>query len=338
MIHHGGRLRALRRLYPDAPDPLVDLSTGINPFPYSFPPLPAEAHTRLPDVDDIGALKAIAADAYGCASPDLIAVAPGAQILISSLPHVLSARRVAILSPTYGEYAAAWRGSGADVREVTDRASLIEADVGVLCNPNNPDGQMHDPAGLLDLVEDRKSGDFRLIVDEAFAEFSAAGCSAAPYMPRSGTILLRSFGKAYGLAGVRLGFLVSDRETVAAVQRLFGPWPISGAAIHMARAALQDSEWRRAMGVRLADAAGRLDALLEANGFEILGGTDLFRLALREDAERVAVALGRAGLLVRNFPERRDWLRFGLPPNQKAWSRLERVLATVQPDDLRPGR
>jgi len=329
VVHHGGKLRALRRRYPDAPDPLVDLSTGINPFPYPFPPIPADSHTRLPEEDDIAALKAAAVEAYGCASPDLIAVAPGTQILISSLPRVLPAQNVAILSPTYGEHAAAWRNSGATVTEVGVLSELADADVGVLCNPNNPDGQVHDPADLLTLLETQRDRGARLVVDEAFAEFSAAACSAVPHMPRPGLVLLRSFGKAYGLAGVRLGFLIADPETVAAVEAMFGPWPVSGAAIHMARAALHDAPWRQTMGRQLAATAGRLDALLEANGFEIVGGTDLYRLARRDNAGAVAAALGRAGLLVRDFPEQPDWLRFGLPPDEPAWARLEAALGAA---------
>ena len=140
MIHHGGQLSLLRQRYPEAPEPLIDLSTGISPFPYPVPPISETAYTRLPEAVHIRELKEAAATAYGARDSDLVAVAPGTQILISSLPRILPAERVTIRSPTYGEFVAAWEAAGTTVVEGTGTDVLETGDVAVLCNPNNPDG------------------------------------------------------------------------------------------------------------------------------------------------------------------------------------------------------
>ena len=329
MIRHGGQLSLLRRRYKDAPEPLIDLSTGINPFPYPLPPIPETAYTRLPEDVHIRRLQAAAAVAYGARDADLIAVAPGTQLLISSLPRILPASRVSILSPTYGEHAAVWAAAGAAVAEGSSPEGLADGDVAVLCNPNNPDGRSFDRRAIEELQARLARRGGRLIVDEAFAEFAEADLSVVPAVPQPGLAVLRSFGKAYGLAGVRLGFLIAERGVVERVQQALGPWPVSGVAIHLACAALGDAAWRRDTAGRLAAAGGRLDAVLAAHGLEAVGGTSLFRLVGHANAPAVAEALGRAGILVRNFPERPGWLRFGLPPDGDAWPRLETALGSV---------
>ncbi len=332
MIHHGGQLSLLRQRYPEAPEPVIDLSTGISPFPYPVPPIPETAYTRLPEAVHIRELKEAAAAAYGARDPDLVAAAPGTQILISSLPRILSAERVAILSPTYAEFAAVWEAADAAVVEGADTDVLEEGDVAILCNPNNPDGRMMEPAFLQDLQARRMHSGGRLIVDEAFAEFSEAELSVVPAMPQPGLMVLRSFGKAYGLAGMRLGFLIAEPDVVRQVEDALGPWPVSGIAIHVAIAALRDDAWREETAERLAKVVERLDSLLSAHGLEAVGGTSLFRLVRHDNAPIIAAVLGRAGMLVRDFPERSDWLRFGLPPDEAAWTRLEEALAAAPLD------
>ncbi|MCY4550159.1 MAG: threonine-phosphate decarboxylase CobD [Defluviicoccus sp.] len=328
MIRHGGQLSLLRDRYPEAPEPLIDLSTGINPFSYKLPPIPETAYTRLPEEAHTGRLREAAASAYGARGPEFVAVASGTQLLISSLPRMFPAARVSVLSPTYGEHAAVWAAAGAGVAEVSTLQALEDGDVAVLCNPNNPDGRAFDAAAIGELAARKARHGGRLIVDEAFAEFAEAGLSAAPLLPRPGLMVLRSFGKAYGLAGLRLGFLVADEDVVDRVARALGPWPVSGVAIHVACRALADSGWRRDTALRLARAGARLDALIADYGLDAVGGTSLFRLVRHGNAPALANSLGRAGILVRGFDERPDWLRFALPPDEDAWSRLEAALAT----------
>ncbi len=116
-----------------------------------------------------------------------------------------------------------------------------------------------------------------LIVDEAFADFDGADDSLAPALPASGAVVLRSFGKAYGLPGLRLGFAIASPDIAKPLRAALGPWPVSGPAIAIGARALSDLAWAAATRARLGGERTRLDALLEEAGWRVLGGTRLFR-------------------------------------------------------------
>ena len=322
-LEHGGRLAEARHRFPGAPEPFIDLSTGINPTPYPFGALPPECWTRLPEPVAEAALRQAAARAYAVADPAMVVAAPGTQLLISLLPHLLPYRTVAILAPTYGEHLASWRNAGAHATEITDLAS--PSPCVVLCNPNNPDGRRFDPAALLALADRLAARDGLLIVDEAFADLEP-GVSLAPALPHTSILILRSFGKTYGLAGLRLGFALTAPDRATRLRHALGPWAISGPAAAIATEALADHAWLADQTTRLARSAHRLDALLTAAGLRPIGGTTLFRLAETDQAALLHHHLASAGLLVRRFPARPHWLRFGLPGPEPAWFRLEAAL------------
>lgn len=317
-IAHGGGLTAARRRFPDAPAPWIDLSTGINPEPYPVPPFPPDAYRRLPEPEDIRTLEGVAAQAYGASNPAMVVAAPGTQVLISLLPYVLRHARVAVLGPTYAEHAAAWATAGAVVSAVSDVAGLRSAGVAVLCNPNNPDGRRVPNAALVALAAEVEL----LVVDEAFADLEGPGLAA---MLPANAVVLRSFGKTYGLAGLRLGFAVAAPDVASAIRRALGPWAVSGAAVAIGTAALADREWLRSARARLDADAARLDAMLENAGLRVTGGTRLFRLTEAPDAAAVFERLGRAGILVRRFDDQPTWLRFGIPSGQ--WTRIAAALS-----------
>ena len=314
-LRHGGRLAAARGAFPDAPAPWLDLSTGINPRPYRARRADPAALRRLPDPEEVAALEAAAAAAFGV-SPDRVAATPGTEAALRALPRVLGARSAAIVSPTYGGHAEAWRLAGARVSHGSwDEARHSAAEAVVLVNPNNPDGAQ---------VRNPDVGDRWLIVDEAFVE-TAPELSLAPTLSSRRTVILRSFGKFYGLPGVRLGFVIAEPGLAGRIGAQFGDWPVSAEAIAAGLAAYTDDAWRERTRLRLARDAARLDALLSANGFEVLGGTSLFRLAAAPDAGRRFEALARRGVLTRPFPDQPTWLRFGLP-KPKDWPRLKAAL------------
>lgn len=317
-IAHGGGLITARRRFPDAPAPWIDLSTGINPEPYPVPQLPPDAYRRLPEPEDIRTLEAVAAQAYGAADPAMVVAAPGTQVLISLLPHVLRHDRVAVLGPTYAEHAAAWAAAGAVVSAVPDVAGLRSPGVVVLCNPNNPDGRRVPNATLVALAAQVGL----LVVDEAFADLEGPGLAAT--LPAN-AVVLRSFGKTYGLAGLRLGFAVAAPNVAACIRRALGPWAVSGAAIAIGTTALANRMWIASVRKRLDTDAARLDAILEDAGLRVIGGTRLFRLTEAPDAAAMFERLGRAGILVRRFDDQPTWLRFGIPPGE--WARIAAALS-----------
>jgi cobalamin biosynthetic protein CobC len=324
-IIHGGNLDAARRLFPEAPEPWIDLSTGINPQPYPLARLPASCWTRLPQREDEERLLEAAARRYGVTDRGMIVAAPGTQALIQLLPRLVPPSRVAILGPTYEEHRASWARCGHEVHMLAGLGEASASDVVVLVNPDNPTGRLIDPGELRSFTAMRGDGLRLLVVDEAFADVLPGEASLVPGMPPA-TVVLRSFGKTYGLAGLRLGFAIAEPLLAAAIACEVGPWAVSGPAIAMGCSALTDDEWLAATIVRLTDDGRRLDALLEAAGFGIVGGTPLFRLASRADAGCVVAHLGRHGIHVRAFPYEPSWLRFGLPGAPFEWDRLAAAL------------
>ncbi len=317
LMPHGGMLAQARLLFPHAPEPFIDLSTGINPVAYPLQPFAPEAFTRLPEAADIAALERVAAAAFGVPDSACVLAGPGTQIFISLLPRLIGKRRVSVLSPTYSEHALAWRSAGCEVLESASLDVIAEADIAVVCNPNNPDGRViarADLAALADIMA-RKGG--MLVVDEAFADLEPA-VSIADHAGLSGLIILRSFGKWSGLAGLRLGFVLGESALMAVLRNALGPWCVSGPALAAGIQALPDRAWRAEASVRLARDAARLDTALLAHGMTLVGGTRLFRLYEGEDAQKLWQRLGGAGILTRRFDYAPKWLRLGIPAGKIA--------------------
>jgi len=321
---HGGNLSAARVMFPDAPEPFVDLSTGINPFPWAASQLAPEMLARLPEPAEIGRLAAIAATAYGAPSPDCVVAAPGTQILLAPVAALVARGNAAVLGPTYGEFIRAAALAGHEVVEVSDPGELASADLAVVVNPNNPDGRLIGRRDLVELAAARRGG--LLVVDEAFMDAEPEGESLCGEVMRGGVVVLRSFGKFFGLAGIRLGFAVAAPAIAGRLAAMLGPWAVSGPAIAIGQEALADIGWITSTRQLLVRETHRLDDVLTRAGLEIVGGSSLFRLARIPAAGALFHDLGRAGILVRRFDERPDWLRFGLPGNDEAWHRLRTAL------------
>ncbi|MCI4677409.1 threonine-phosphate decarboxylase CobD [Rhodoblastus acidophilus] len=329
LAYHGGGLTAARRLFPHAPEPWLDLSTGINPTPYPFTPPDMKAYARLPEAERIAALEEAAAQSFGADPAAGIVAAPGTQALIQLLPRVVGAKKIAVLGFTYSEHARVWAASGAEVTTCRKLDELAGADAAIVVNPNNPDGRLCDAGALNALAHDMGMRGRSLIVDEAFMDFLPRENSVAPLPPAPGLIVLRSFGKTFGLAGLRLGFALGDRAPVERMRAALGPWAVSGVAVEIGIETYQDDAWLTESAARLAEDCARLDALLRGAGFEILGGTPLFRLARHDTAREIFLRLCDAGVLTRPFAERPDWLRFGAPDGDADFGRLADVLASI---------
>jgi cobalamin biosynthetic protein CobC len=322
VLPHGGRLAAARAEHPFAPPGWLDVSTGINPDGWRGSRASAQALTRLPDPAETAALEATAASAFGC-DPDRVAAVAGAEAGLRLLPGLLDVARVAVASPTYGSHADAWRQARVETAEV-ERSALFRqpVDALVLVNPNNPDGATMPGAELVAAAETRW-----LVVDESFVDVDPT-MSAIPHL-NDRTVVLRSFGKFYGLPGVRLGFVIGHPDLARRVRQRIGDWPVGADAIAMGQAAYADVDWAARTRAALARDTERLDALLIATGFEVVGGTNLFRLTKSADAQARAYWLAEQGVLVRTFPHDPTLIRFGLP-GRKGWQRLRAALEASQ--------
>ncbi|MHA6684733.1 threonine-phosphate decarboxylase CobD [Mesorhizobium sp. A556] len=327
-VDHGGSLGRARALFPDAPEPFVDLSTGINPHSYPLFDLPATTLLRLPEQARLAQLLAIAATTYGTPSPENVMAAPGTQILLPLVASLVKPGKAMVLGPTYAEHARAAFIAGHAVREVQDFEALAEADLAVIVNPNNPDGRIIERERLLALAATLHAKGGLLVVDEAFMDVGSQ--STAGDVGQGGIVVLRSFGKFFGLAGVRLGFALADSATVARLETQFGPWAVSGPALEYGIRALGDLDWQIGMRSRLTMEAARLDSLFARFTVPVAGGTSLFRYIEHPDAAGLFAALGGRGILLRHYDERPNVLRAGLTGNEEEWGRLEAALADWQ--------
>jgi cobalamin biosynthetic protein CobC len=323
---HGGDIATAQRLFPRAPQPFIDLSTGINPNPYPLPPLSANVFTRLPDTAAQTRLCTIAAQTYGAPSAAHVVCAPGTQILLPLVAKLVPAGRAVILGPTYSEHARSAAHAGHAVLDARDVNELDGADLAIVVNPNNPDGRTVSKGQLLALSNELKVRGGLLVVDEAFMDVGPPGTSLAGDIDRGNIVVLRSFGKFFGLAGLRLGFALAAPDLAAKLTASLGPWAVSSPALAIAQQALSDADWIDTTRLRLASAAEKLDQLLAQAGVEVIGGTSLFRLVRTRRANAIFQHLGSSGIIVRAFREQPMWLRFGIP-SESNWRRLRTALA-----------
>ena len=335
---HGGRIDAAARLYPSAPRPWIDLSTGINPLAWPVPQIALARYQRLPLKSELSAMVEAAAGFYGLPANAEIVPVPGSELAIRLLPRLLPSGRVGILTPTYGTHAAAWREAGSDVFELAGLPDAENSNLAtlVVVNPNNPDGRLLPCAELTTFANVWTEAGRRLIVDEAFAEVTeGASLLAMPELP-AGVVVLRSLGKFFGLAGLRVGFVVVAKSDASAWHHLLGDWPVSGPACEIAALALRDRGWITATRTRLATDRKRLNRTLERTGFRVLGGTDLFGLFEAPDDSDWLDHFARAGILLRAFAAAPRRYRIGLPADEAAWQRLEFICRAASSPARRP--
>ena len=381
--YHGGRLCVARSLFPNVPQPWIDLSTGINPASYPAPRASARERNRLPEPTELARLEAVAGAAFGVEDPARVVATGGTESALRLLPYVLNMSAAVVAGPTYSSHSDAWSRAGVEMRVVADEELLARAGAGrqrppgedsmagapgsetsrghnaagvseyggasvdspaasqdlaatrvamTVVNPNNPDGRLLDRERLQALHDSSHAGGGVLIVDEAFADLeprhsvaAVAGTASAPSM-----IVLRSFGKFYGLAGVRLGFVIASPDVAQRLRHLLGDWPVSVDALRAGLAAYADHAWAEKTRLRLSRAAQRLDKLLISGGMSIVGGTSLYRLARAENARARFTQLISHGILARPFDHDSTLLRFGLPLASNDWRRVADALK-VQP-------
>lgn len=305
---HGGRVAEARALF--GGDDWIDLSTGIAPWMWAVDPA-LLALDRLPEPADIRDLEAAAAQAFAVRDPAQVVAVPGTDLAMRLLASLIDAQRPAVAAPGYAGHRASWP----DALPVSDAGDerLADRDLFVLASPANPDGKVADPATLLALT-DR----MRLVIDEAYADPHPGLCPQA-----SGRlVVLRSFGKFYGLPGLRLGFVIACLDLAARLRTALGDWPVSSAAIAIGSAAYRDRAWQAVQQHRIAEAGAALDALLASAGLTVVGTAPLFRLIACDRATDLFTTLARHTILTRPFHDTPDRVRIGLPRDAAARLRL----------------
>lgn len=305
---HGGGLDAAIARWGGTRADWLDLSTGINPVPYPLPPLPADAWTALPDRAALERLETAARKFWNVPDDVAMLAANGASALIAAMPALAGGQPAYIPTPTYNEHAAAFAAAGIGA------SATPEAAVHVYVHPNNPDGRFA-PA---------TRGRSLTVLDESFCDVTPDQ-SRMSEAGRNGVVVLKSFGKFWGLAGVRLGFAFGSASQIETLRDRLGPWAVSGPALEIGAAALEDSAWADRTRIRLGADAARLDGLVTAKGATCVGGTPLFRLYDVPDAADWQSRLAERHIWSRIFPYSSRWLRLGLP-RPDGWSQLESAL------------
>ncbi|WP_040408372.1 threonine-phosphate decarboxylase CobD [Aureimonas ureilytica] len=325
-LHHGGALDAALARYGGARADWLDLSTGINPAPPPLPEIDPALWARLPE----HALEERARRALrrftGAGEGAGIALAPGTQALIALLPHLLPPGPAAVLFPSYEEHGRALAQAGHQVARFADLSNVpAEARLVTLVSPNNPDGRRFDRSAVLALADRLAAQGGFLVLDEAFAD-AETGTSLVAEAGRPGLLILRSFGKFFGLAGLRFGAALGERALTARIAARFGPWAVSGPALAIASALMEDEAGVAALREGIRQRAGLTRQALAAAGLQPVGGTALFSLLSVPDASGLFEGLARRHILTRPFAYRPDWLRLGTVRNAHEAARLTAAL------------
>lgn len=309
---HGGRITAARAVF--GGEDWLDLSTGIAPWawPCRFE---MEALKRLPEPEEISLLESVAARAFDVSDARQVVAVPGTDIAMRLIAPIIAAKNAAVVQPGYSGHRASWPDA-TPVSGINDPA-LDGRDMLVLASPRNPDGMITDPEELYAL-----SGQMRVVVDEAYADPHPGLCAKTS----DRLIVLRSFGKFYGLPGLRLGFVVAGYPIVGQLRDILGDWPVSSLAVRICTKAYGDRAWQEAQQQRILSAGTLMDELLHKTGLQILGSAPLFRLVYCDRATQLFEILARHAILVRPFRDAPDHLRFGLPRDIAAHARLAKAL------------
>lgn len=317
---HGGRIDAACARFGGTREEWLDLSTGINPCSWPVPDDLALDWHALPDPSALARLEGVAAQYFGV-DPSLCCALPGSEIGLRLIAATLGLPG-RYIEPSYRTHAAMFtRAQAVKASRTDDLANAL-----VVANPNNPDGRVTPPAMLRDWLRLQEAAGGWLIVDEAFVDTMPLVSSAPEVDPARRLIVMRSFGKFFGLAGVRLGFAIAPPEVISALRNLLGDWPLSGAALAIGERAYADSAWIDATRTALAARAAQFDRMLSQHGMAPQGASPLFRLVRAENAGALFDRLAGHHILTRPFADRSDWLRFGVPADEAQMQRVARAL------------
>jgi histidinol-phosphate aminotransferase len=200
---------------------------------------------------------------------------------------------------------------------MTDRTRLV-----LVCNPNNPTGTAVGAEALTRLM-DRVPDDVLVVVDEAYRHYAdpeQIPDALAMFGDRPNVVITRTFSKAYGLAGLRVGYCIASPEVATAVRKTQTPFSVSGLAQECAIAALgDDTEVVRRAALTVAERE-RASARLTELGYDVAPSQANFLwLVLRDDATSLAERSAAAGVIVRPFPGEGVRVTIGLPEENDAF-------------------
>lgn len=305
---------------------LIKLNTNENPYPPS--PRVAEALSGLadtlrlyPDMESTALREAIAQ--VNGIDPACVFCGNGSdEVLAFAFAAFFAGKRVVSADVTYSFYPVYAGLFGADYQTVplqedftVDVDGLMQRCPVALANPNAPTGIMLPMAEVRRLAEHTRAHDAVLLVDEAYAAF--APDNALPLLQEFDNVLIvRTFSKSHGLAGLRVGYALGSPRLINALRRVrdsFNSYPVDRLAQAAARAAVLDAAYTAEAVGKVVAARDMCRTRLTAAGIPVLPSATnfLFVRADAEDAGPIQRALRAEGILVRHFtaPRLKPWLR-----------------------------
>lgn len=347
---HGGDISLVIEGFGGEREDWLDLSTGINLISYHVDAdLMHQDLQSLPSKEHLDACLAAARSAYNVPEGAAIAAGPGTQALIQWMPLLAQysftqspspvvSRKCLIVGPTYSEHANAFALHGFDIQEIPSLPQSGDFGAGdciVIVNPNNPDGRIWEAEELIDLATQARAVGAFIVLDEAFADV-ADHLSLLPKMKNlpsdSPIVILRSFGKFFGLAGVRLGFAIGASPLIERLSTFLGPWTVSTPALKLGISALGDHAWACAMRSTLIKRSDLLDEICTKHGLELIGGSSLYRLFSSQHSLALHRHLAERRIWTRIFSYSDTYLRLGVPMTDDQLSRLEHALVEYEAD------
>ena len=332
--------RNLSLYAPDKRPCAIDLSDNTNVFgvpPHAektFREAALSTITRYPTLYSHNLKKALA-DYAGVEQQHLVTGCGSDDILDSALRAFLEGSdRIATSRPSFAMIPIFAQMNAVECTQVDfledgglDVDGLLAGDPKLIyvCSPNNPTGLTVPRETLKNLIE-RAEG--LVILDEAYAEFSGEGLmSEAPGYPN--LLVIRTMSKAFGLAGLRVGYAVGAQPIVAEVEKSRGPFKVNSLAEATAVAALtKDLEWVKQHVAIAVQNRVRFVEMLQQNGFRSLPSSANFVLGPVPDAVQIANAMRAKGVAVRPFralPRIGDGLRISIG----SWPMMEATFAAL---------
>jgi len=330
-LSHGGELEKFSNQYGIAVDQWLDLSTGISPYCYPIPSVPIRIWQRLPEQTD--AFRQAVTDYYKISN---WLACSGTQSAIQVLPKLWFNKcnkpsQIWLPRVGYKEHEHAWRSylnSVIQYENLPEANDLTQNCVVVVINPNNPTGQVYQKQVLLNLANNLKEKNGLLVIDEAFIDCEQEEIFFKQADDFTNLIILRSMGKFFGLAGLRVGFVLSNQEWLSDFENVLGIWSVTGPSLYIAERALKDVEWQKMQKQRLFEQGNKLTLLLKDIFDTNVNGTSLFKSFKSKCAVDIHHQLCKHGVLVRLCDEK-DRLRFGIPDNA-GFERISSIMSKLK--------
>jgi cobalamin biosynthetic protein CobC len=337
-FNHGGKLEEIKSAYPRQKLDWIDLSTGISPFSYPTDDKSIDLK-GLPQHQE--SLMQAACQYYKTQN---LTVIPGSMWAIQMLPvlrrlKVTDVRPVLLPKQGFNEHQKSWRAQGYKIEvynEVPTDQQLNHAQACVVINPNNPTGRLTEATVLKDMLKILTSNGAWLIIDEAFIDpyqiLNLDKYSMSNRVADENLIVLRSFGKFFGLAGLRLGVILANKVIQNNISSLLNNWSINNSAQAIGIKAWLDDSWQSKNNKKLALAGERLRLLFITLNYTTVG-TVFFQTLYIKNAKELYESLLSKGIYTRLL-DNENGIRFGLPSTELHWQRLKQVLTALHSDKL----